>query len=149
MKIEQQVASLELSRRLKELGVKADSYFGWYQFKDSDKENEWTVSDIKLIANLAESMEMANTTANTKFSLEYIPAYTVAEIGEMLKETIGEIPTSMFRNTIWMGGDIQKWYGTLETKNRDNAIYAQTEADARARMLIYLLDNNLIEIQNI
>jgi hypothetical protein len=72
-----------------------------------------------------------------------ISAFTVAELGELLKNTGVESGNGYFRNTFWFK---DKWYGTMDTKNEDPAITADTEADARAKMLIYLLENNLITL---
>jgi len=62
----------------------------------------------------------------------FYSAFTVAELGEMLPKDF----MSYKRYDKWTCGEhrINKWES------------AETEADARARMLIYLLENGLIKI---
>jgi hypothetical protein len=47
--LEDQVCSLELAKRLQELGVRQDSYFGWYG-KWSGRSG-WVVSDMADVMN--------------------------------------------------------------------------------------------------
>jgi len=65
-------------------------------------------------------------------------AFTVAELGEMLPNIIGDYVLDQIRMTT---GE----YGLLyRQKDKNIAITkAETEADARAKMLIYLLKNKL------
>lgn len=63
--------------------------------------------------------------------LELFAAYTVAELGEML-------PTK-FQTEHYNNGD---WY--CISQNRGFDTHAETEADCRAKMLIYLKTNKLI-----
>lgn len=72
-------------------------------------------------------------------------AFTVAELGEMLR-------TCHFSNwnTHWQEyGDGEHWLGELRIGTTDDGqlirewTHAETEADARAKMLIYLLENKL------
>jgi hypothetical protein len=127
MELSQQVCSLELSKRLKELGVKQESYVYWIMNWDSDypEEGHWW--------SLAQKHELI--TGREQYS-----AFTVAELGEMLKD-IDDF-TSFIDST---GAECQA------SKDRyDGGFYfkkeATTEADARAKMLIYLLENNLITL---
>ena len=128
--LEKQVVSLEPAQKMKELGFRQESLYRWVEFAGVEEPNffriELSVSDK---ADYTDPEESAWS------------AYTVAELGEMLKETMGEIPTNIFRQTIWMNG---KWWGTMDTDNSTPSISADTEADARAKMLIYLKENKLI-----
>ena len=114
MKIEQQVTSLQISQRLKELGVPQESFFSW-----STLDNELIYGGVK--------------------SEILISAFTVAELGEMLPSNISCYKT---------GGD--NWVcNPLEGAIPDTLseqIWGITEADARAKCLIYLLENNLITL---
>lgn len=115
MKLEQQVVSLELAKKLKGLGVKQDSLLWW----TSDKQ----VVDTNT-ANLKDTREIGRV---------LYAAFTVAELGEMLKTTDYELP--QFDGDEWSAGPY--FLGACK---------ADTEADARAKILIYLLENKLIEV---
>lgn len=70
MKIEQQVTSLEISKRLKELGVKQESLFYWSSYgMKFKKETHELIPENEI---------------NPSFMEDYISAFTVAELGEML-----------------------------------------------------------------
>jgi hypothetical protein len=108
MKLEDQVCSLELAKRLKELGVKQESLFYWVSiqgkyfiqyaiFVDSEYQSQLTYS-----------------------------AFTVAELGEGLPEKV------LFNEVM---GD-----------KRLSDFYDGNEADARAKMRIYLIENGLVKI---
>lgn len=120
MKIENQVTSLELSKKLKELGVKQESAFYWYFSID---DNKWKITDNELLKDER---------------WEWCFAFTVAELGEMLPKHCKSFQAyNTKKNNKWWCEYSQ--YGVIDTK------YAETEANARAKMLIYLLENNLIK----
>lgn len=108
MKLEDQVCSLDLAKRLKELGVKQGSHFWWRYTSD--------MSDTMLLDRKWESSHF-----------EFVSAFTVAELGTMLK----------WRSLTYKAQP--QWYEIL----KDETL---TEADARAEMLIYLLENKLITV---
>jgi hypothetical protein len=119
MTLEQQVVSLDLAKKLKELGVKQESLFCWYKHK----KDGWT-----LVWPWAKGYE-------------YISAFTVAELGEILPDEVStnkytEPDLKTFMCKLHAEGDWQKYIEITEDS---------TEADARARMLIYLLENNLYD----
>jgi hypothetical protein len=119
MKLEDQVCSLELAKRLKELGVKQDSHFYWWEHKPG---TGW---------HLTENMSI--------YADENVSAFTVAELGEMVLETVSSGKT-------WGGG-----YRALFISDAHKTIHqedAQTEADARVKMLIHLLENKLIPLDS-
>ncbi len=109
MKKENQVSNLELSRKLKDLGVKQES--SWY----------WIVPGIPgLEPYLADHKK--RTTGET-FS-----AFTVAELGEMLPD----------------GKLTEKEEGIYYVLRGNEApIKADTEANTRAKMKVYLLEKNI------
>lgn len=123
MELEKQVCSLELAKRLKELGVKQESYCYW--------------CDGKLKATFL---------AFRKDKPEecFFSAFTVAELGDMLPLEVrgGLIETG--KRTIDGG---YGWFVCYEGAEDGPLIqgYRDTEADARAKMLIYLLENNLVK----
>lgn len=145
MTLEQQVSNLELSKKLKELGVEQEgSFFAWWE-------------------------RYRNTPLLTYKQFKQTPlykrtsAFTVAELGEMLP---------LFIDGEWYSAPVNKGKGTKRyklyfAKNEHDEYFveyqewslrtqdayelliqrsADTEADARATMLIYLLENKLITL---
>lgn len=133
MKLEEQVTSLKLSKKLKELGVKQESLFAWANVNQGGK--NWKMEVIK------NDFQALN---------EFVSAFTVAELGEMLP---GEIKTKAFGcgHTNWMiqcGWTVLEHYLTYHCMNCQEEIESfedKNEADVRAKMLIYLLENKLIK----
>lgn len=142
MKLEDQVCSLDLANRLKELGVKQESLFGWYKV--------WRgASDSSTGRNIYEWQLMPYEEGD-KVN-EFAAAFTVAELGMMLPQTISDDEDgSVFQLYVIKKDD--GWYVSYryEYPKHDYAsIYveeAPTEADARAKMLIYLIENKLITV---
>lgn len=139
MKLEDQVVSLELAKKLKELGVKQESAFIWMntgknyecvlepdldRWYDGQRRETWQVD---------------------------CAAFTVAELGEMLPDTVipraGQLYGGQYRylNIDKSSGDC--WfvaYLPLEFNSQDEVenqmlCAEENEADARAKMLVYLL----------
>ena len=131
MHLENQVCSLELSKRLKELGVKQESIFGWMLHNYGDRK-DWVC------------VRGANDLRTTEWNFEHqCSAFTVAEIGEMLPEHVDYYLHHHKENHEWIitfseHAEIYRKY--RKTFKDDN------EANARAKMLIYLLENKLMEL---
>jgi len=116
MKLENQVVSLELAKKLKELGVKQESLWYW-----KSRSYNGVVKSI-----LVEGIEELNNRAG------FYSAFTASELGEIMKNIDWDLP--YYANNSWWA------YG----KNQDTPdIEEKTEANARAKMLIYLIENNL------
>lgn len=135
MKLEKQVCSLELAKKLKELGVKQESIFYWTRSYTR-----------KTGVFQADSKYYLAYSKNKKYYAEYeCSAFTVAELGEMLPE---EIEKDGFVYT-WLPSkeDGTYWFSYSRMNENKEGVgynqYADTEADARAKMLIYLLENKL------
>lgn len=131
MNLSQQVISLELAKRLKELGVKQESHFNWNVETEEGKE-----SGVIEIYTEAEWEAFAED--NLPSDSEMYSAFTVAELGELLKPMGRSIESAM---PFWNG---KKWYS--EYFGDEPAIEATTEAGARAAMLIYLIKNKLMTV---
>lgn len=118
--LEKQVTSLESSRRLKELGVKQDSLF--YITAKGNLFNEQHATKI-----------------------EDYSAFTVAELGGMLPQYTESYRIATNRFSC-------KFCELLEDKKGDPVNgepiikVCDTEADARAEMLIYLIENKRIGV---
>jgi len=133
MKLENQVCSLELANKLKELGVPQTSLYFWVQQKG---QNPAVISRSKAKRILS-------------WHKQIVSAFTSAELGEMLPYTIVAVASGEESKDTWYlaVNKAREWWN-VEYSNLLNDIYTQasedTEADARAKMLIYLLENNLI-----
>lgn len=118
MTLENQVCSLELAKKLKELGVKESCLF-FYN----------AANYLQFVADV-EGMEITHH--------EFTPAYTVAELGEMLRIGLDQLGKMTVLSV---------------SKARDRALISRVmkgiskdEANDRAKMLSYLLENNLITL---
>lgn len=121
MKLENQVCSLELAKKLKELGVKQDGFFSW---------------------------DMAGGICLSKAGIDdrFYSAFTASELGEMLPKWYAS-----WRDVDDYEEDGVK-YGHTYVCGREDKIKSGeeefmvglTEADARAKMLIYLIESNFI-----
>lgn len=126
--LEQQVTSLELSRELKELGVRQDTAYVWYT-------NGPHVSLLPCPDGLR---PMESKTYS---------AYTLAELLHLLPSYI-------------LTEGVRKWLSVEKVANEYEAKYQSSEledgymgamqpANACARMLIYLIKNNLIDVSSL
>lgn len=110
MTLEQQVTSLEISKRLKELGVKQESLFAYQE-------------------QINGGFTLMQRVGDQSYS-----AFTVAELGEML-------PWDDISST---GKESGEWTIDASGIPLHKVITEDTEANARGKMLIYLLENKLI-----
>lgn len=157
MKIEYQVCSLELSKRLKELGVKQESYFWWvksgrgpeYEGETNWKnDGNWNLYDRRPVKfdflNLGEEVAIDFSMAEHEeilLGIKNCSAFTVAELGEMLPIRVN--------GTILVMGHLHNGW-TLQYRLHDSIVHEirdQKEADARAKMLVYLFENNLLKLE--
>lgn len=110
--------SLELSKRLKELGVKQDSVFQW-------RKN--ALAEPYIIQTPPEGLEEMRTSGTLEYA---ISAYTAGELGEMLKNSGWALPTYS-RNYVG-----EEWGSGIHR--------GATEADARTNLLIHLIETKII-----
>ena len=123
MNLENQVTSLELSKQLRELGVKQGKFVWW---------NTWG----NKLGNLLLPIQRVGGLKDMTPYL--VSAFTVAELGEML-------PFFVNKDHVWAGQlmcvrhphDWMVSYGTMKEAWIKES--ADTEADARAKMLIHLI----------
>lgn len=129
MKLEQQICSLELAKKLKALGVKQESIWWWHKVGNK--------------AGLDLAWKGTQRTGPKLYS-----AFTVAELGEILPESFQCWKWIRERTLRQEGGEIVWNCLTSETTTdgQGTVMVASTEADARAKMLIYLLENKLLTL---
>lgn len=133
MKLENQLTNLELSKKLKELGVKQESLFYW-----SKQTNQ---KDWKCEYHMYFAIDKRQD----------ISAFTVAELGEMLPNQIefeGKLKWLFFIKFNLMNDEKTPVhlvrYSPFDSINQHiKETRGYTEANTRAKMLIYLLENNL------
>lgn len=128
--LEQQVCSLESAKRLKGLGFRQESLYFWIHIMESKTVMESKTDVWSLLPHDWRHVKESG-----------ISAYTVAELGEMLPISVKDL----FHLTIkrsskeWM-----LWY-TSYAEHLHSAIET-TEAECRAKMLIYLVEHKLMEV---
>ncbi len=137
MKLENQVCNLELSKRLKELGVKQESLFHWMDCSNGLIQFHPEPEDFE----------------RPKYTVGYLPihlikfvdhwsAFTSTELGELLPGH-----WCLAQRHEWEGKQVWSFIPPIKNEEgypdlSDEFIDSNTEADARAKMLIYLLENN-------
>jgi len=141
MKLEQQVCSLELAKRLKELGMKQESLFFYAQtFPLKNKEWGWRlrchVNDgFRGYATPDQTTELGSDSGTAC-------AFTVAELGERLKNA-GAKATMKAYSHLYDFREGTEMVGAL------GLLRLLTDPDALAKMLVYLLENNLISASSL
>ena len=113
MELEAQVCNLELAKRLNELGIKQESLFYWTCW-GGVKPSDWWVGK-------------SNNEITSGGFHEYLSAFTVAELGEMLPISVETWRTEAGFMCANKEGECMKCF------------HAANEADARAQMIIYLI----------
>ena len=145
--IERHVVDLELSKKLKEIGVKQESEFYWIPL--------WGLTPPKI-----NGWQLRAKGSGWK-SDQPVSAFLASELGEMLPFPFHSVKVSEHSKiTPRVPGDKrkQKQFQVLPIPNgwkrelfmvcdndipEDYAFQSDSEADARAKMLIYLIENNL------
>ena len=137
MKLEDQVCSLELAKKLKELGVKKESLFYW-------ADGELVIgTDVDLLLENNKTRSLAWDAMYIELdNFEIYSAFTVAELGEMIPYCYNSMrcngKDSENKEDFYVCYDLDEGF--------ENSQSEKTEANARAKMLIYLIENKFIEI---
>jgi hypothetical protein len=133
MKLEDQVCSLELAKKLKELGVNQASLF-WYKRWIPEKGSTYFPPEWKLSLYGTSTID----------DYECISAFTVAELGMLLPNNTE--PLTYWTMKISTGIPELLWTADLLFNRRSISIFNEnSEADLRAKMLIYIIENGLIK----
>jgi hypothetical protein len=133
MSIENHVTSLEVSNRLRELGVKHKSIFGWADVgyhSDVRPDDPWVI-----IGGTADHKPFDWNQG--KYTTKFVAAFLASELGDMLPKTIDACELIFLKGNVWVtryGGYGNGWINTEHSSN---------EADSRGLMLISLIENNL------
>lgn len=149
MNLDQQVVSLETAKRLKELGVKQESYFYFILHGE-----EWQMEGRELF----DAVDGEWGCGCSVEDLEHISAFTSGELGEMLPWRLKNLGTlnnaelvitklvnvegTPLWNVAYWDEDKGLYNGmVIRIKNEPNNL-----ADAMGKMLIYLIENKLITL---
>lgn len=135
MKLEQQVVSLELAKKMKGLGFERGSLFWWGEYTPDNQ--------FKGIMKVCTDLK----TDDTANYASVCPAYTVAELGEMLPEKVwaGVLDGCSIKDYFYyqqFGKRIGYWLPS--GKSLGESFEAKAEVEARAKMLIWLKENNYL-----
>ncbi len=130
MQLEQQVCSLELAKKL---GANQKSYFVWVE--GTDIKHNWVNERIE------------SELVHQKNGFNLYLAFTVAELGVMLRNVEKGSIECNFYESDESKTCIVNWvvYDQYLCIKESNVCEEYTEAAARAKMLIYLLEKNLIK----
>jgi hypothetical protein len=151
MKIHDQVCSLELAIKLKELGVEQNGLWSWCKSIgppwNTRPKDEW-------------DLQLDGPEENEPNSSECYSAFTVAELGELLPQQLGWLITGdpsdrgkafdlVIRNPRncvdgWCIYYAWRNLATHKSATIGLRIYDQKEVNARALMLIWILEKGLI-----
>jgi len=132
------VCDLEYAQELKRLGFKQESLWWWFPYYGGEpiKISSWDLGD--------KNGNQLGFAYSSDQSRDKISAYTVAELGEMLPYWIEndsiKLPSKSYKNVNGKGIEIEWFWNTKKASG-----YANTEANARAKMLIYLKKNGLLK----
>jgi hypothetical protein len=134
MKLSDQVCNLELSKRLKELGVEQESLF------------YWNVYDKKCKQKVKHELTYKKRVPGLFCDCKNYSAFTVAELGEMLPGYIVSGKISDYYLDISVEGQCRRWWYSYRNSDHDvlNQENDLSEADCRAKMLIWLIENRKV-----
>lgn len=143
--MEKYCVSLALAQKMKDLGFPQDTEFYWQCVRNG----EWTFEESWNILNFSHP------------EVEQYAAPNVGELGEWLPWTI-TVPGTHYCgdnkvNAFYLEfekSDDDKWVyfysnGEENLKYFPNAYHWDSEVDARAKMLIYLVENKLLDVKDL
>jgi len=135
MRIDEQVCALALANKLKELGVKQESIFYWHYSVYTKEDFKW---ELQFSLNLHKPFLNPDN---------FISAFTVAELINLLPQENERIGFGLeLLNVAKLRGN--KYYAACNSiePSRDEIWWDNNIANAIAAMLIYLIENKLMEM---
>ncbi len=144
IKIEQQVCSLELAKRIKELGVEQESLFYYNNKEICIAKRLHYIKDRSHITTFSSSYHSCN---NEKI----YSAFTVAELGVMLPSiiTLNNRKHILNYQKSLLNGVFLITYRERKKNGRYFKVVNSSEANCRAIMLINLIENGLVEVHKL
>ena len=147
MKLEDQVISLKLAKKLKKLGVRQESLFYWCII-DNGVDGEQDIIPLT-----EKEMDYYDDVLGSVEYTEIASAFTVAELGEMLPEEI--IVTNRFDDKNIYFLDFCKFEDRWDVSYKNDIlkkvtqcyVNGRTEANARAQMLVWLVENGYLKLK--
>jgi hypothetical protein len=146
MQLEDQVCTVAQSQKFYTLGI----INAWLSWSVDQENNCWSLSKLKV-----EAGELINKANN--INRIFYPAFTVAELGLMLPYNFLNAAAAKRK---FKGSWLHVWKCPEETVDeaflgwgyrviKDEATFTKTEAEARAAVLLHLLETNQITIEEI
>ena len=139
IELKDQLSSLKLSKRLKELWVKQESFWWW---TESISENGKITNSLCQNTGGKETIAFSKRVLKCEYS--YYSAFTVAELGEMLPKTIDGDRVIIIQRTY-----DDQW--TVDYRNKKASPCPIVEIDKNlanvcAKMLINLIEKGLVKL---
>ncbi len=142
MKVEDQVCTIEQAKRFVELGIRLQTYFQWEVPDNADRSE-------------SETCALSITSSAMKKNINTYPAPSAAELGELLPAVV-----SLEEEDLFIQGSLGNRRGEFHyiwfQSSLDNvewelfpAIEKDTEAEARAEALIWLIENEFVKIEDL
>lgn len=134
MNLESQVTSLEISKKLNELEIKQESLFYWEEVEELDGSS---INNIAYIPR-GPKVNFVNESFINGGKLKFYSAFTASELLELL-------PKQWIR--IEFHGTKYHCFYHYMKEERLRLEFGNTLPHALSKMLIYLIENNLMEIK--
>ena len=141
MKLSDQVCTLDQAKRLKELGITAPSL--WSRFIAASHSG-YVLTEMKV-----RHVWIVTGNAYNEEDIEFTPVFTVAELGQMLPDDLQPNTGrhwSWYHRRTWKGESVG--YSTHGFDPIEQGWF-DTEAEARAAMLIHLLETKTITAEEV
>lgn len=154
MKLEHQVINLQQAQRLKELGVKQESYFSWFgdltpRLMDNGKDGAVYGPWIFLSTTEPLNNQEADWRSDVNQTKPLASAFTVAELGVMLPQTISYKKTQKASIKISRFNAWTIFYNRHSSGMNVCMTEDYNECVARGAMLINLLESKLITAEEV